>query len=95
METQRKQTQVNSSADSFLGMALAQTFMGAIFGPTAYAAFEAADIASEVYEDRYPSFKLGQKNSLSGAFTKQTQDWKDIILPAPSMRPAAAPSFAF
>ncbi|MFA5592564.1 MAG: hypothetical protein WC989_04540 [Micavibrio sp.] len=73
---QRQTTQ----ADSFFGMALAQAFTGIAFGPAADMAWEAAETASTVRDDRMgrkaggepASFVLGAKNSLAGTFASMS-----------------------
>ena len=41
-----------SPGDSLLGVALAQAFMGVVYGPCASMLWETGEIASAVYEDR-------------------------------------------
>jgi hypothetical protein len=95
MEKQDKQPKT-SNTDSLFGIALAQAFMGAVFGLAVDTGWEATEIASTVYEDRKPpSFTLGQKNSLTGIFANGGQDWKDILMPRPAPAPAHRPSFGF
>lgn len=65
-----------SKSDSLFGMALAQAFMGMAFGTGIDHAWEAAETASVVYEDRRQqkpandrnTYKLGEKKSLTGTF---------------------------
>lgn len=96
MQTLDKQKQPATTAtDGLFGMMLASAFMGFAYGAGAETAFKTLETTSDVYDDRRQDFKLGQKQSLGGIFTRQTQDWKDIN-PAHAMRPAqAAPAFRF
>ena len=70
-------TKPASTGDSLFGMALAQAFMGLVYGPCANLLWEAGEIASVVCEDRRTnvkgSFSLGVKNSLAGIFTRTTE----------------------
>lgn len=69
-------TKPASTGDSLFGMALAQAFMGMVYGPCADLLWEAGEIASAVCEDRRTnngSFSLGVKQSLAGIFTRTTE----------------------
>lgn len=71
-------TKPASTGDSLFGMALAQAFMGLVYGPCANLLWEAGEIASAVCEDRRTnvkgSFSLGVKQSLAGIFTRTTTE---------------------
>ena len=76
-------TKPASTGDSLFGMALAQAFMGLVYGPCANLLWEAGEIASVVCEDRRTnvkgSFSLGVKNSLAGIFTRTTESAMETI----------------
>lgn len=70
-------TKPASTGDSLFGMALAQAFMGMVYGPCADLLWEAGEIADAVCEDRRTNdkgnFVLGVKNSLAGAFARTSE----------------------
>ena len=79
---QNAQPQQQSSADSFFGMALAQTFMGFAFGPCAEDLWVAGETLSAVYVDRCDQkradgrgvYELGKKKSLADSFARFTEN---------------------
>ena len=66
-----------SAGDSLFGMALAQAFMGVVYGPCASMLWEAGETASAVCEDRRTNDSgnsvMGVKNSLAGAFARTSE----------------------
>jgi hypothetical protein len=76
-----------STGDSPFGMALAQAFMGVVFGPCVDMIWETGEIASAMREDRRTNdsgnFKLGDKKSLAGIFTRNSEqslaEWEHTI----------------
>lgn len=91
-----------SSADSFLGMALAQAFTGMVFGPVAEHICAAGETLSAIYEDRCDQkrtngrgvYELGNKRSLADSFTRMTE--KTIAeMDRMTFRPSFAPARAF
>lgn len=89
-----------SPGDSLLGVALAQAFMGVVYGPCVHMLWEAGEIASAVYEDRRGNdsgnFFLGVKNSLAGAFARASEQTvaefeRSFFRP---FQPAYAPAFS-
>lgn len=94
-----------SSTDSFFGMALAQVFMGHVFGEGLNDLWDAGEIASAIHEDRFEAkrtnhrvYDLGVRLSLAGDFTrismgepKPTQ-WRELT--ARWMTPAPRPALA-
>ncbi len=90
---QRKQTQQkNTATDSLFGMALCQAFMGMAFGTGVEQAWEVAEVANEVYEDRY---RLGQKKSLSNDFARKSIAETERETFRPSFKPAMSFDLAF
>lgn len=88
-----------SSTDSFFGMALAQAFMGMVYGPCADQIWDAGETLSAIYEDRYDQkrtngrgvYELGKKSSLAECFTRMTE--KTVAeLERLSFRPSYAPA---
>lgn len=90
------QQKPTTATDSLFGMMLATAFIGVAYGAGAETAFKSIETASDIYDDRRPAFKLGDKNSLGGIFTRQSaEDWK---APQPFMMmkaPSCAPSIRF
>ncbi len=91
MNDDKKQTKPASTTDSLFGMALAQAFLGAAFGPGVYMAWEAAENCSAIYEDRKKAapksplpqkFDLGVKNSLSGPFFRSIKNEEPFFMPS-------------
>ncbi len=109
MTNTEKNTQMkNSAADSFLGMALVQTFSVMAFSPVAGSMINAAGAASDFYEDRMSPKKrtngrvygVGEKQSLMGdfgrfAFGADAANKDEKPAHAPFMRPLGyGPSLA-
>lgn len=90
----------SSSGDSLFGMALAQAFMGLVYGPGVDLCWEAAEIASAVREDRKPAnddrapFELGARKSLGGIFTRSTEQ-SPAEMERAFFRPLLQPDRAF
>jgi hypothetical protein len=86
----QKQEQKNTANDSIFGL-LAASFIGPAFGAGVGEVWQSAEIASEIYTDRYQPqtaakksgpFTLGAKNTLGSTFGQSV------------MNPAAAPAEA-
>lgn len=83
----------SSSGDSLFGMALAQAFMGLVYGPGVELAWEAAEIGSAVREDRKPAntnaapFQLGAAKSLGGIFARSTTEQSPAEMERDFFRP--------
>lgn len=92
-----------SDSDSFFGMALAQAFMGMVFGAGAEQIWDAGETLSTIYEDRTDQIRtngrgvytLGNKKSLVENFTRMTENTVAEIERL-AFRPsyAAQPAFA-
>lgn len=66
-----------ANSESLFGMALAQAFLGFVHGPLVEQLWEAGEVASAVYEDRYQEkrtngrvYDLGVKKSLADDFAR-------------------------
>lgn len=89
----QKQEQKNTANDSIFGL-LAATMIGPAFGAGVGEVWQAAEIASEIYTDRYQQpaakktapFTLGVKNSLGGTFGQSVMN----TTPAPAEANPAA-----
>ena|SRR5688572_20090190 len=89
-----------SPTDSAFGMALAQAFMGGVFGIGVDMGWETGEIASAMREDRRTSgqgnYELGVKNSLAGDFSRFSSEQSPAEFEAAYYRrpqPAMAPSY--
>lgn len=91
----------SSSGDTLFGMALAQAFMGLVYGPCVDMCWEACEIASAVREDRKPAndqsapFELGAKKSLGGIFARSSVEQSIAEMERAFFRPAASTPYAF
>lgn len=71
-----------SPSDSFLGMALAQTFLGVAYGPVFDHVWEAGEASSAFYADRFDAkrtngrgvYELGVRGKLADNFTRNTSE---------------------
>jgi hypothetical protein len=89
-----------TAGDSLFGMALAQAFMGVVYGPCASMLWEAGEIASAVCEDRRANDRsnsvMGVKKSLAGIFARSSEQTiaeaeRAFFRP---FQPACAPAFS-
>lgn len=91
--TQQKQQKQNSASDSVFGL-LASSLIGPAFGAGVSEMWQTAEMASDIYTDRYaaqqknkaPSFELGAKNALGGFFSRSASGQ------APAMTAKAEPA---
>ncbi len=95
------------TTDSLFGMVLAQAFTAFAYGPLIDQIWDAAEIASEAYEDRMVSkkrtngrvFELGVSSGLAGDFGRMATGWADSrghrpFFAAPEARDWPAPALA-
>ena len=85
MQERQQTQQKTTSTDSLFGMALCQAFTGLAFGTGIEQMWEAAEVTSQVYTDR---FKLGQQKSLTGTFERKSVAETERQTFRPSFKPA-------
>ncbi len=106
MNRANKTSVTTSPSDSFFGVALAQAFLGAAFGPAIDHIWDAGEMCSAVYEERVASkrtngrsvYELGVRGTLAGTFTRNTREKNPLLqfFTAESfLRPSGTPALAF